>query len=220
MKLACMPFLAPITIVAMLFQSSAFAVEYRSPTRELCHPGLNGQHGCPGRVADEEDALEPGRSLPALDIQAGGVISVHDNSIVETPWSSKSLESRGRVQLVQYVAANRRALGQNKPFTTALLEKKFSSEKIDTTIIVHMADTMPIAKGLVVNKMAKKKAKHQAVKFVIDDQGVGLERWGMKHKSFAVIVLDANGKVLFAKDGPLSEIEIESTISLIESQMI
>ena len=53
----------------------------------------------------------------------------------------------------------------------------------------------------------------------IDDQGVGLQRWGMKNKSYAVIVLDADGKVLFAKDGPLSDSEVESTIKLIEEQM-
>ena len=41
----------------------------------------------------------------------------------------------------------------------------------------------------------------------------------MKNKSYAIIILDANGKVLFARDGPLSELEIESTISLIEKQM-
>jgi len=41
----------------------------------------------------------------------------------------------------------------------------------------------------------------------------------MKHKSNAVIVLDASGKVLFAKDGPLSQTEIESTIKLIENQI-
>lgn len=61
--------------------------------------------------------------------------------------------------------------------------------------------------------------KYQTINFVIDDNGLGLERWGMKNKSCAIIILDANGKVLFAKDGPLSEIEIENTIKLIEKQM-
>ena len=63
----------------------------------------------------------------------------------------------------------------------------------------------------------------------IEDQG--LDNWfelkleyvlpigSMKNKSYAIIVLDASGKVLFVKDGPLSEIEIESTIELIENQM-
>ena len=43
--------------------------------------------------------------------------------------------------------------------------------------------------------------------------------WGMKPKSCAIIILDAGGKVLFAKEGPLSDVEIESTLRLIEQQM-
>jgi YtfJ family uncharacterized protein len=164
-------------------------------------------------------AVETGHSLPVLDIRAGGEIHISDNSIVKTPWSSKSFESKGKVQLVQYVAANKGAVRQNKAFTNTLMDKNYSSEKMDTTIIVHLADTMAIAKGFVVNRIAKNKAEHQSVNFVIDDDGVGLQRWGMKNKSYAIIILDANGKVLFAKDGPLTELEIESTISLIEKQM-
>jgi YtfJ family uncharacterized protein len=164
-------------------------------------------------------AVEHGQSLPILDIHAGGEVSVTDNNVTKNPWSSKSFESKGKVQLVQYIAANQGAVRQNKAFTKSMLERQFSSEQLDTTIIVHLADTMAIAKGIVENKIAKNKVKHQAVNFVIDDHGVGLQRWGMKHKSFAIIVLDADGKVLFAKDGPLSELEIESTIKLIENQM-
>ena len=120
---------------------------------------------------------------------------------------------------MQYIAANPGAARQNKPFTDTLIKKHFSSEQLATTVIVNMADTMAILKGIVVNKIAKNKVKHKTINFVIDDHGVGLQRWGMKHKSYAVIILDASGKVLFAKDGPLSEIEIETTIKLIESQM-
>jgi len=169
-------------------------------------------------LADEP--FEPGQSLPVLDIREGGEISVSGSDIVNKPWSSKGFERKGKIQVVQYVAANRSALRQNKPFTDALLEKQFPQEKLDATVIVHMADTIALARPFVVNKLARNKAKRQTVNFVIDDQGVGLQRWGMKHKSFAIIVLDSSGKVLFAKDGPLSEAEIENTIKLIESQII
>lgn len=168
-------------------------------------------------LADE--SFEPGQPLPILDIREGGEISVSDGNIVNKPWSSKDFEGKGKIQVVQYVAANRHALRQNKPFTDAFLEKQFPEEKLDATVIVHMADTMALVRPLVVNKLAKNKAERQTVNFVIDDQGVGLQRWGMKHKSFAIIVLDSSGKVLFAKDGPLSETEIEHTIRLIESQL-
>lgn len=203
MKSTRLPYLARVAIVTILFQSAVFAVE--QPIA-----GLNGKAG---------HSLETGQSLPLLDIREGGEISIGDNTIVEKPWSSKSFESKGRVQFVQYVAANRGAVSQNKMFTDALKKKQYSSEELETTIIVHMADTMSLAKRFVVKKMAGKKAMYQSINFVIDDEGVGLERWGMKNKSCAVIVLDASGKVLFAKDGPLSETEVESTIKLIDQHM-
>jgi len=224
-------FLALITSAAMLFQSVVFAVEHQNPEVIEVHRNVEASKadqfyaGSDDKVAPHGvDGmrgvfLEPGQSLPALVINVGGEISISDDSIVKSPWSSKSLESKGKVQFVQYVAANRGAARLNKPFTDILIEKQFSSEQLSTTVIVQMADTIGFVKGIVVNKLAKNKVKHQTVEFVVDDDGVGLQRWGMKHKSSAIIVLDANGKVLFAKDGPLSEIEIESTIKLIEKQI-
>jgi YtfJ family uncharacterized protein len=191
MKPARLPAMALVAIAAFLCQSTVSASEH----------------------------MEPGQPLPVLDIHAGGEISVSENTVVGKPWSSKSLEGKGKVQIVQYVAAQRGALSQNKPFTDALIDRQFPSEKLDATIIVHMADTLTLARPFVVNKLVKNKTKREAVNFVIDDKGVGLQRWGMKHESFAIIVLDASGKVLFVKDGPLSELEIENTLRLIENQI-
>jgi YtfJ family uncharacterized protein len=231
MKSIRTPTVALTASVAILFQSAVFAVERPNPVGTELHadieaskadqlyPGLVGKDRTHGPDGNKDVSLEPGQSLPVLDIHMGGEISVSDNKVTKEPWSSKSFESKGKVQLVQYIAANRGAARQNKPFTDTLIEKHFSSEQLATTVIVNMADTMSLLKRIVVSKIAKNKVKHKTINFIIDDNGVGLQRWGMKHKSYAVIVLDASGKVLFAKDGPLSEIEIENTIKLIESQM-
>ena len=216
---------------AMIFQSAGFAVEHPNPVEselfpdlevsegEPLNPGITGKDEFFMLDGNKEGSLQHGRSLPVLDINVGGEISVNDNKIVKEPWSSKSFESNGKVQLVQYIAANPGAARQNKPFTDTLIEKHFSSEQLSTTVIVNLADTISLLKGIVVKKIAKNKVKHQTINFIIDDNGVGLQRWGMKNKSYAVIVLDASGKVLFIKDGPLSEIEIENTIKLIETHM-
>ena len=230
MKSVCSPYLALFTFVAILSQSAAFAIEPLTPgvtelekegcippAKELQQPQVTREHS-PGTGGQEGCCLLPGRSLPVLDISMGGEVSVSDNNIVKRPWSSKSFEDKGKVQLVQYLAAVRGAVRQNKSFNETLVEKQFSSEQLHTTVIVHTADTMGFAKGFVAKRIAKNKLKHQSISFVIDDNGEGLQAWGMKHKSSAIIVLDASGRVLFAKDGPLTEIEIESTIKLIERQ--
>jgi YtfJ family uncharacterized protein len=231
MKSVRFPFLALLASTVMLFQSAVFAVEHQNPEVIELHTSLEvskadqlyaeSDNKVAPRGVDrmESVSLEPGQPLPVLDIYVGGEISIRNDNVVKKPWSSKSFESKGKVQLVQYVAASRGAARQNKPFNDTLIEKQFSSEQLSTTVIVNTADAMAFVKGIVTKKLAKNKVKHQTVNFVVDDNGVGLQRWGMKHKSYAIIVLDAGGKVLFAKDGPLSEIEIESTIKLIEKQM-
>ena len=212
MKSVRLPFLALIASAVMLFQTAVFAVEHQNPGVIELHTSVEASKADQLYAGSDDEvtshgvdrmksvSLEPGQSLPALDIHVGGEISISDDNIVKRPWSSKSLESKGKVQLVQYVAANRGAVRQNKPFTDSLIQKRFTSDELDTTIIVNMADTMGFLQGFVVKKVAKNKEKHQTIHFVIDDNGLGLQRWGMKNKSCAIIILDANGKVLFAKD--------------------
>lgn len=162
---------------------------------------------------------EVGQALAILDIQAGGELSLSNDEIVKKPWSSHSFESAGKIQLVQYIAANLGVRNQNKSFNDTLKEKHFSSEELKTTVILNMADSGFFTRGVVSKKVAKNKAKYQTIDFVFDEVGMGLQRWGMKHLSYAIIILDANGKVLFAKDGPLTEDEVENAITLIETQM-
>ncbi len=222
MQSAFLPSLALVASIALLVQPTALAVEHTGVelSRDTSHyPGLNDTDGFQEINGILDGPLKHGQSLPFLDIQVGGEISVSNDDVVKKPWNSKSFETRGKIQLVQYLAANRGAVRQNKAFNDSLIEKQFSSKQLDTTVIVHFADTMSLLKGVVVNRMAKNKVKHETIHFVIDNNGVGLQRWGMKNKSSAIIVLDASGKVLFAKDGPLSEYEIESTIALIENQV-
>jgi len=193
MKLSKMLYPAGIALITLLSQTALYA-EYGS--------------------------LGAGQPLPYLDIEAGGEISVRNNKISVSPWNSKSFDATGKVQIVHYVAANRSVARQNKPFSEAVDEKKFSTEKLGKTVIVHMADTLSLARVLVVNTLADRKSIHNEINFIIDDNGLGLERWGMKRGSYAIIVLDGTGNIMFAKDGPLSEIEIQHAIELIERQMI
>lgn len=221
---------ALIAAIACVFQSAAFAVEQDS---EISSQASNGPGTAlaannleaSGDMNYSEFDVQPtgllrnGQVLPVLEIREGGEIQLREDRVVQQPWSSESFEGNGKVQLVQYVAATRGVIRKNKPFTQALLARDYSPDELDTTIIVHLADTISFARGVVVKRMADEKAKRQAIDFVVDNEGLGLQRWGMKHKSCATILLDPSGKVVFAKDGPLSGKEIEFTIKLLERQI-
>jgi predicted transcriptional regulator len=66
--------------------------------------------------------------------------------------------------------------------------------------------------------MTSNKRKYETIHFVVDETGQGLREWGIQQKSSAVFVLDAAGRVLFAKNGELSDADIQEAISLIEGQ--
>jgi YtfJ family uncharacterized protein len=213
------PYLLLIASVVLALPPAVFPLEGSRTQTAPAYPDPGAHERAHGMETEPAASLQPGHSLPALDIRSGGEIFVSDGEIVSKPWSSKNFDNKGKIQIVQYVAASRSAARQNKSFNDLLKKKQFSSEELDTTVIVHMADTMPFFKSFVVNRMAKNKARYETINFVVDDEGVGLQRWGMKNKSYAIIVLDAEGKILFAKDGPLSEIEVKSAIELIENQI-
>jgi YtfJ family uncharacterized protein len=188
-----------------------------SSTCESDLHATDNQDSPPAKDHTECQFPEVGESLAVLEIQAGGELALDNDEIVKKPWSSESFENTGKVQVVQYVAANLGVRHQNKAFNDSLKEKKFSSDQLKTTVILNMADSASFTRSIVGRKLAKNKEKYESIHFVIDDVGMGLQRWGMKKRSFAIMVLDANGKVLFAKDGPLSADEVESTITLIEN---
>ena len=52
-----------------------------------------------------------------------------------------------------------------------------------------------------------------------DSEGIARQAWGLRKKSSTVIILDAEGKVIFFKDGKLSQREIEKAVALIEKEL-
>ncbi len=139
MQSAFLPSLALVASIALLVQPTALAVGHTgvklsSDTQH--YPGLDDTDGFQEIDGMLDGSLTHGQSLPFLDIQVGGEISVSNDDVVKKPWNSKSFETRGKVQLVQYLAANRGAVRQNKAFNDSLIEKRFSSKQLDTTVIV------------------------------------------------------------------------------------
>ncbi len=54
---------------------------------------------------------------------------------------------------------------------------------------------------------------------VLDKQGLAQTTWDLELKSSAIILLDPSGKVLFMKDGELSQAEIDQVITLINENL-
>jgi YtfJ family uncharacterized protein len=54
---------------------------------------------------------------------------------------------------------------------------------------------------------------------VLDAKGMARNAWALTPESSAIILLDKEGKVLFAKDGQLDATEITKVMGLIQSHL-
>lgn len=54
---------------------------------------------------------------------------------------------------------------------------------------------------------------------VLDENGLVANTWGLKEESSAIIVQDKQGKVLFVKEGALTQDEITQVIGLIKQNI-
>ena len=55
--------------------------------------------------------------------------------------------------------------------------------------------------------------------FALDKEGVIRKAWGLPPDSSAVIILNKAGKVVFFKDGQLSQAEIDQAIQVIKKNL-
>lgn len=158
-------------------------------------------------------ALSAGDTLPPLRVEKLGELQVEGEEIRYTPWDSGVL--RGKVQVVQYMAARPGSRDLNKPFTDRLRDSGIPIEHYHVTTIVNLDDAMFGSRGIVVSELEKNKKRYFRSSIVADEAGLGLGIWRLAPKSSAIIVLDAEGRVAFFRDGAMSAEEIEQALALV-----
>ena len=67
-------------------------------------------------------------------------------------------------------------------------------------------------KGIALGRMKDKQRAYPDSNFVVDASGSARAALQLEPKSYAVIVVDPNGKVIRAKDGALTQTEIDDFI--------
>lgn len=158
-----------------------------------------------------------GKKLPAVEIVDKGECVIRQADIDYVPWHSKTLQ--GQVHIVEYVAARAGVDKINAAFFAAVKEANIPMEQLTIFKMVNSDDALWGTSGLVAGEIEKTKRKEPDTRFVIDAQGLGLEAWGLQEKSAAIAVLDAQGQVLFFKEGGLSEAEVAQSLKLIRQQL-
>ena len=162
-------------------------------------------------------ALNIGQSIPDVSISSKGEITLEQQTETYKPWSSKQLT--GKIRTIQHIAGRTSAKKINQPFIDAIKAAKLDQDRYQTTTIINLGDAI-IGTNLIVTKKAEnKKREFPWSSVVLDNEGEALKTWGLSQKTSAIIILDEAGKVLFFKEGALSQEEINSTINLIKDKV-
>ncbi|EKE73714.1 YtfJ family protein [Gallaecimonas xiamenensis] len=159
--------------------------------------------------------IQENAPLPAVTVDDEGAITLDGKEFGYAPFSSDSLT--GKVRVIQHFAGRTSAKEINEPLIDAIKAGHLPQDKYQTVTIINVDDavwgTGPFVRSSA--KDGKKDFPYSEV--ILDEKGQVKKAWELDGKSSAIVVLDTQGKVRFAKDGKLTEQEIASVMSLLQS---
>lgn len=129
-------------------------------------------------------------------------------------WNSAKLS--GKVGVVLHMAGRLSAKERNAAVISAIENAHFPAEKFQVTTIVNTNDAIPGSAMFVRRSLESSKQETPAAQFVVDEQGAVRRAWQLTEGDSAVVVLDKQGKVRFAKDGALTSDEVQQVIALLQ----
>ena len=130
------------------------------------------------------------------------------------PWCSDSCN--GRLTAIFYVDPDERTL--NQPAFDSLKAAGFPEDRFFSIAVLNLAATwMPdaILKAL----LKQKQKKFPRTVYVNDLKKTLVKVWGLRDNSSDIIVLGKEGKVLFSRDGKLSENDLKRMMALIRENL-
>lgn len=118
-------------------------------------------------------------------------------------WNSAQLV--GKVRVVQHIAGRSSAKEKNATLIEAIKSAKLPHDRYQTTTIVNTDDAIPGSGMFVRSSIESNKQLYPWSQFIVDSNGVVRKAWQLNEESSAIVVLDKDGRVQWAKDGALSQ---------------
>ena len=130
------------------------------------------------------------------------------------PWSSDEL--KGKVHVLFYVDPDEK--DTNEDASEALKKEKFPAEKYQSVAITNLAATF-MPNFLISSSLKEKQEKYPTTLFLRDYKKVLVQLWKLADDSSDVLAFDKSGKVMFRKDGKLTQEEIQKLIQAIKDNL-
>lgn len=131
-----------------------------------------------------------------------------------TPWSSS--EIKGKVFTMFYVDPDEKDL--NDHVSKRLKKENFPKDKVGSIAVINM-DASWAPNFAIESSLEDKQKEYPTTIYVKDFEKVLVKKWKLKDDSSDILAFDKTGKVIFSKDGKLSEADIERLLQAIRDNM-
>ncbi|MCG7782257.1 YtfJ family protein [Lelliottia amnigena] len=157
--------------------------------------------------------IENGQRVPAVGITDRGELILDNDKFSYKAWNSAQLP--GKVRVVQHLAGRSSAKEKNASMIEAIKSANLPHDRYQTTTIVNTDDAIPGSGMFVRSSLESNKKLYPWSQIIVDSNGVTRKAWQLEEESSAVVVLDKEGRVQWAKDGALTQEEVQQVIALL-----
>lgn len=157
--------------------------------------------------------IENGQRVPPIGIADRGELILDNDKFSYKAWNSAQLP--GKVRVVQHLAGRSSAKEKNASMIEAIKSANLPHDRYQTTTIVNTDDAIPGSGMFVRSSLESNKKLYPWSQIIVDSNGVTRKAWQLEEESSAVVVLDKEGRVQWAKDGALTQEEVQQVIALL-----
>lgn len=131
-----------------------------------------------------------------------------------TPWSSAELKNK--VSVLFYVDPDAKDL--NNPASEALRVENFPLDKYQSFAVINMAATW-LPNFAITSSLEEKQKIYQNTIYIRDYQKTLVKEWNIADDTSDVFVFDKAGRLLFRKEGQLSDEEIKILVKTVRDHL-
>lgn len=157
--------------------------------------------------------FETGQRVPPVGVADRGELLLNKDEFSYKSWNSAQLP--GKVRILQHIAGRSSAKEKNATLIEAIKSAKLPHDTYQTTTIVNTDDAIPGTSMFVRSSLESNKKLYPWSQFIVDSNGVARKAWQLDEESSAIVVLDKDGRVQWAKDGGLTQPEVQQVIDLL-----
>ncbi|MDH5560213.1 MAG: YtfJ family protein [Deltaproteobacteria bacterium] len=153
--------------------------------------------------------------LPVGEIPPKIVLSGQTGGKLDgTAWNSESLKDI--IFILFYVDPDEKDL--NVAVSQAIKKENFPRDEYGSVAVINMAATW-LPNMAIASSLEKKQKEFPYTLYVKDLKKVLVDQWNLRDDSNDILLFGKDGKVLFSKDGKLSQQDIDKMLGLIRSHL-